>query len=93
MMRNVFFILAILCALAVFGAWWATGADTGWTKTQIAVMQVDPVTGLEFPDWENRLILGIEFLVLGLIGSAAIGIIGVFIPKQKNQTKRTQIES
>jgi len=84
-MKNVLFILALLCALAVVGAWWATGADTGWTKTQVAVMEIDPVTGLEFPEWENRLILGIEFLVLGLIGSVVIGIIGVFLPNPKNQ--------
>jgi hypothetical protein len=85
-MKKGLTILAILCALAVVVAWVGTGADLGWSKTQVQVMEVDPVTTLEYPVWKNQLVFGIDFLVGGLAGSAVLGAIAFFIPKKKTKT-------
>lgn len=82
-MKKFLCVFGILLAMAVLAAWGATGADTGWSKTQVQVMKIDPVTELEFPDWEKRLVLGVDFLVVGLLGSFFFVALGVFWPKSK----------
>jgi len=84
-MKRLLAILSIICALGVIGAWAATGADLGWSKTQVQVMEVDPVTELEFPVWRDQVVFGVDFLAAGLIGSFILGGIAFFIPKKKPQ--------
>jgi F0F1-type ATP synthase assembly protein I len=83
--KKLLTILSLVCALGVVGAWVATGADMGWSKTQVQTMVTDPVTELEYPVWKNQLVFGVDFLALGLIGSAVLGGLAFFIPKKKPQ--------
>lgn len=92
-MKLTFLLLGIFCAMGVVLAWAGTGADTGWTKTKVAVMQVDPVTELEYPEYQDKLILGVDFLVAGLIGSALLLLIGIFLPKPKPKPQPIQPNS
>lgn len=64
-------ILAIVIFLAMVVIWAAMGANLGWTKTKVATVQVDPVTEIEFPTYEDRFVPGVEFLIAG-IGAATV---------------------
>lgn len=79
MWRKPLRILGLITLAAVFATWLALGADRGWTKTSVATMKTDEVTGLEFPVIENRFVPGVDFLALGSFG--AFFLIAVsFIP-------------
>ena len=45
-MSQTFRTMALLLVLAATGAWLATGANRGWTKTSVPVGTVDEITGL-----------------------------------------------
>ena len=47
--------------------WAATGFHWGWSKTSVTEMQLDEITGLEFPVTTNRLVFGVEILVVSLL--------------------------
>ena len=47
--------------------WAVTGFHWGWSKTSVTEMQVDEITGLEFPVTTNRLVFGVEILVVSLL--------------------------
>ena len=47
--------------------WAATGFHWGWSKTSVTEMQVDEITGLEFPVTTNRLVFGVEILVVSVL--------------------------
>lgn len=70
--------LGLLILLGCPAFWLARGGSTGWTKTSVTRMEVDPVTELEFPVVEKRFVPGVDFLagtvVVG-IGLAAGGMI------------------
>lgn len=79
-------VLAVLGLVAVGGAWVATGAHWGWTATQVKVMRVDPVTELEYPEWEKKLVLGVDFLGAGVAGCVLLGGAGFFALRWGRET-------
>jgi hypothetical protein len=84
--KKILLILTLLSFFAVVGAWVATGAHLGWTATQVEVMKVDPVTQLAYPVWEPKLVLGVDFLGLGLAGCALLGTITFFVSKKTTRS-------
>jgi hypothetical protein len=46
----------------------ATGAHRGWTKTQVATITVDEITGIAGRSYEKQFVAGVEFLGAGLPG-------------------------
>ena len=44
----------------------------GWSQTRVPVQRTDAVTATTFTDYEERFLPGVDFLVAGLLGSAAI---------------------
>jgi hypothetical protein len=70
--RKAFRIATLVLALATLGAWLATGAHSGWTKTSVTVVEVDAVTGLENPVQQKKFVMGVELLGVGLIGAAVL---------------------
>ena len=79
-------ILSLFCAISVVAAWASLGADRGWTKTSVAHTKVDPITEIEFVEYENRFVPGVDFLAAGLAGSAALFAFTLLL--SKFQTKR-----
>ena len=52
--------------LATTLLWWLlSGANTGWTKTSVATMKSDEITGIDYPIWEKRFVPGVDFLGVG----------------------------
>lgn len=64
--------LAALSAVAIVACWISLGAHMGWSQTRIPVQKTDAVTATTFTDYEERFLPGVDFLVAGLLGSAAI---------------------
>ena len=80
-MPRFFYILAVVSALAVVIAWVALGANTAWTKNSISIVKVDPITEIEFTEYQKGFVPGVDFLGAGLIGSVALFGFGFFIAK------------
>ena len=60
--------------------WWmAAGMNAGWTKTSVATMETDPVTGIAFPVWKKQFVPGLDLLAAGLGCSLVLGAIS-FLP-------------
>ncbi len=78
MWRNPVRILGLVALAAVFAVWLALGADRGWTKTSVATMHTDEVTGIDYPVIENRFVPGIDFLALGSLGAFALVAVSFF---------------
>ena len=83
-LKKFLYILSFFCLLVVSGAWVTTGSHIGWSATQVQVMKTDPVTEMEYPVWEPRLVLGVDFLGLGLLGCGVLAGIAFFVPKKKS---------
>lgn len=61
--------------------WWATGANRGWTKTQVPVTTLDEITGITGIRYEQRLVPGVDVLIpSALIAAALFG--GSFFRRQ-----------
>ena len=72
--------------LAITLIWWLlSGANTGWTKTSIATMQSDEITGIDYPTWEKRFVPGVDFIAAGATISLLL-LCSSFLPLLK-QTK------
>ena len=83
---NILLALALLEALGMSIFWAAKGANTGWTKTQIEVVTIDEVTGLEARNWEDRFVPGIELLGAGWLSGIALAGVALFIRKTTDST-------
>lgn len=71
---KILIVLGILLLVATPVIWGAKGASKGWSATQVLVMKIDPVTEMEIPDWQPRLVLGVDFLGAGVL--AGLGAFG-----------------
>jgi hypothetical protein len=63
MMRKALLILGIVLSTGGPAFWYLKGGHTGWTKTQVLEVVVDPVTEIEQPVWKEQFVPGIDFLV------------------------------
>ena len=76
----------VVLVLGLMG-WAATGFHWGWLKTSVTEMQVDEITGLEFPVTTNRLVFGVEILVASaLLAGVSFGASFAF---KKNNSRET----
>ena len=77
-------LLALVFALCVILAWFGLGANRGWTKTSLVIKKVDPVTEIEFTEYQKGFVPGVDFLAAGLIGSFVIFSLS-FLPFSKTK--------
>ena len=81
-MRKTFQAAAALIAVSAIATWLATGAHRGWSKTSVAKMTVDEVTGIESPTYEKKFVAGVDFLGAALLAAAATAGISLLFRKQ-----------
>ena len=62
--RLILRILAFVLILASTVFWISTGSHTGFSKDRVEIPQVDPITQIEYVDYEERFVLGVEYLAL-----------------------------
>ena len=80
-------IASLLCLLAVVVFWFSAGANPGWTKTSVAVPQIDPVTEIEFVEYDSRFVPGVDFLALGFISAGTLFFLSIIIQKLSTNQK------
>jgi len=83
-MTTLIRILTMLCAVAVIACWFSLGAHMGWTHTVAPVKESDLAREIEFTEYD-RFIPGVDFLVTGLVGAAAIFALTLAAPKTEKQ--------
>jgi len=83
--RRILQWFALCLAAAVVTGWLALGANRGWTKTSVTRWQKDPVTEIEGPIVETKLVPGIDLLAVCLAGTLALFIVSLFVAKTKNK--------
>ena len=62
--RLILRILALVLILASTAFWISTGSHTGFSKDRVEIPQVDTITQIEYVDYEERYVMGVEFLAL-----------------------------
>jgi hypothetical protein len=84
-MKRILILLALVVAVGGLGVWFATGAHRGWSQTSVQTMQLDEITGIETPVYEDRFVAGVDFLGAALLGAGALAASSLFFRKTKNQ--------
>ncbi|ATC63103.1 hypothetical protein CMV30_03545 [Nibricoccus aquaticus] len=77
--------IGALLAVVIFTYWAAAGANTGFTKDKIALKKTDEVTGIEFVEYQDHFLPGIEFLAAG----TGLGLALIAITFFRKKTKHT----
>ena len=80
-MARLLRILAVLVIVGTIMAWAVLGANRGWTKTKVQVLQVDPVTEIEFATYQDKFLPGVDFLAAGVGIGLALGACSAVIAR------------
>jgi hypothetical protein len=83
-MKRVLILLALGVAVGGVGVWFATGAHRGWSQNRVQKIEVDEITGIETPVYEDRFIAGVDFLGATLLGAGALAASSLFFRKTKS---------
>ncbi len=88
-MRNAlrFLALAVLLVGAVF--WFFGGPNFGWTRTTVPVPRMDPVTEIEYVEWQKNFVPGVDFLG-GCLAVAVVVFACSWLATPPRQQKTTQ---
>jgi hypothetical protein len=78
-MKKTLRIIALFLVAGAVAFWAATGANRGWTRTQVPQKIADPVTGLEGVQWQNKFVPGVDFLAVVALGAGILGVISLFV--------------
>lgn len=69
--------------LAAAAVWSLTGANGGWTRTNIAKELPDPVTGLKGVAYEKGFVPGVDFLAAMVVVAGALAGTSLFLRDKK----------
>ncbi|MEC7281591.1 MAG: hypothetical protein VXU50_05960 [Verrucomicrobiota bacterium] len=73
--RPILRILALVLILVSTAFWISTGSHTGFSKDRVEIPQVDPITQIEYVDYEESFVMGVEFLALACgLGVISFGL-------------------
>ena len=75
-------ILAAVVLLAAGGVWMATGANRGWTKTNIKHETPDPVTGLVGITYDKGFVPGVDFLAAAVLAAGVLAAASLVVKKR-----------
>lgn len=85
MIRFVYLFTPALAALGALLFWLIRGAHVGWTQTSVKIEQFDPVTGLNYPVYEDRFLPGLDFLVCALTLAALFALFGFLLYRRQRR--------
>lgn len=78
-MKRMLRLFAAVTAAAGLVWWLAAGANRGWTKTSVPTLEVDEITGLEFPVYVDRFVPGVELLAMFFAVAAGALAVSFFL--------------
>jgi len=84
--RRLLQFVALVAAAGALAFWALTGANRGWTKTSVARMSVDEVTGIESPTYEEQFVPGMDFLGAAVLGAGILAGVS-FLFRRKPTTQ------
>jgi hypothetical protein len=71
-MKRTLRLLSLCIAIAAAIAWFALGANRGWTRTSLPVKTVDEVTGIEGIQYNKKFVPGLELLGAVFLGATLL---------------------
>ena len=71
-MKRILQSLTLVIVLAAAVIWLATGANRGWTKTEVQTESIEPVTEMRVLHNEKKFLPGVDFLGAALAGAALL---------------------
>ena len=86
-MKRILRIIALAIVFLAAAIWLATGANRGWTKTNIPKKTLDDVTGLEGVTYEKGFAPGLDFLGVAALGAGALAGVSLVVPNKKQKTE------
>ena len=74
-LRLLLRILALVLISVSTAFWISTGSHTGFSKDRVEIPQVDLITQIDYVDYEERFVMGVEFLALAYgLGVTSFGL-------------------
>ena len=74
-LRLILRTLALVLILVSTAFWISTGSHPGFSKDRVEIPQVDPITQIEYVDYEEHFVMGVEFLALAYgLGVTSFGL-------------------
>jgi len=80
-MKKLLQILALVVALGAAITWLVTGANHGWTKTEVPIKTLDEVTGIEGISYQKKFLPGMDFLGVAFGTAASLTAASFFFRK------------
>jgi hypothetical protein len=77
-MKRALRLLALLVTVVAPIAWWAMGANRGWTRTSVPVKIVDAVTGIEGIEYHQQFVPGVDLLAASLAAAGTLAGLSLF---------------
>ena len=85
-MRTALRLLALGIVTVGMAFWLFGGPNLGWTKTRVPVAKKDPVTELEYVEWQTNFVPGLDFLVgTGMIAGLVLACSWLVRPSVSTQ--------
>jgi hypothetical protein len=84
-MRPALQLFALFIALGTTIYWAASGTNSGWTKNSITITQTDDITGIEYTEYRDGFLPGIDFLGASFACCSLLTAASFFFRKTKNQ--------
>ncbi|MGF1530019.1 MAG: hypothetical protein ACFCU4_01510 [Puniceicoccaceae bacterium] len=63
--------------------WAAGGFHMGWSQNRVPIQKVDPITEIEFTEYEERFVAGLEIVVAGNIIGDLLLLSGIVLFKKR----------
>lgn len=82
-MKGILRIASLAVLLAGLAVWAATGFNLGWSKTKVAIRRVDPVTEIEYQEFQNRFVAGLDFLAVTWLAAGSLAGASLFFGNRK----------
>lgn len=76
-------VVGLVIALGTLVFWASSGAHRGWSKDRVAIEKTDEVTGLEYREFEERFVPGIDVLAIGLAAGLGLAAVSFLFRNQK----------
>jgi TRAP-type C4-dicarboxylate transport system permease small subunit len=80
--RQALRITAGVIFLGAFAFWFSTGSHTGWSKNRVEVSKTDPITEIEYIEYEDRFVMGVEYLGLATASALALAALSLFVGRR-----------